>query len=108
MFDDSQQVPILQERTKYKEPLKEPASLEPEIDPDDPNLTTPIPRYNTMLAVLRNTLYMSVTILSYLFLIFTGDTDNPVMAGSSNAARASIRWMTFIPFSSRRWINMYV
>lgn len=27
-------------------------------DPDDPSLTVPIPRYNAMLAVLRNTLYM--------------------------------------------------
>ncbi|KAF5380001.1 hypothetical protein D9615_006253 [Tricholomella constricta] len=31
---------------------------DPEIDPDDPNLTVPLPRYNTMLAVLRNTLYI--------------------------------------------------
>ncbi|KAJ7273698.1 hypothetical protein B0H12DRAFT_1319722 [Mycena haematopus] len=29
-----------------------------EIDPDDPLLTTPLPRYNAMLAVLRNTLYI--------------------------------------------------
>lgn len=29
-----------------------------QIDPDDPNLTVPLPRYNAMLAVLRNTLYM--------------------------------------------------
>lgn len=29
-------------------------------DPDDPNLTVPIPRYNAMLAVLRNTLYVYV------------------------------------------------
>lgn len=27
-------------------------------DPEDPTLTTPLPRYNAMLAVLRNTLYM--------------------------------------------------
>ena len=27
-------------------------------DPTDPLLTTPLPRYNAMLAVLRNTLYM--------------------------------------------------
>ncbi|KAG2117421.1 galactose oxidase [Suillus cothurnatus] len=31
---------------------------EPEIDPDDPILTAPIPRYNAMLAVLKNTLYI--------------------------------------------------
>lgn len=29
-----------------------------DFDPDDPNLTTPMPRYNAMLAVLRNTLFM--------------------------------------------------
>ncbi|KAF7338310.1 Galactose oxidase [Mycena venus] len=29
-----------------------------EVDPDDPLLTTPLPRYNAMLAVLRNTLYI--------------------------------------------------
>lgn len=27
---------------------------------DDPLLTTPMPRYNAMLAILRNTLYMLV------------------------------------------------
>lgn len=32
-----------------------------EVDPDDPLLTTPLARYNAMLAVLRNTLYMSVS-----------------------------------------------
>ena len=31
-----------------------------ECDPDDPTLTIPRERYNAMLAVLRNTLYMSV------------------------------------------------
>lgn len=31
-----------------------------EVDPDDPALTAPRPRYNAMLAVLRNTLYMYV------------------------------------------------
>lgn len=30
----------------------------PEFDPDDPILTAPIPRYNAMLAVLKNTLYI--------------------------------------------------
>lgn len=29
-----------------------------ETDPDDPNLSTPLPRYNAMLAILRNTLYI--------------------------------------------------
>jgi hypothetical protein len=39
--------------------------LQTEPDPDDPLLTTPMPRYNAMLAVLRNTLYMHVFIISY-------------------------------------------
>ncbi|KAF7322962.1 Galactose oxidase [Mycena chlorophos] len=30
----------------------------PEVDPDDPIWTTPLPRYNAMLSVLRNTLYI--------------------------------------------------
>ncbi|KAJ3560414.1 hypothetical protein NP233_g10854 [Leucocoprinus birnbaumii] len=38
---------------------KAPSSIPPtENDPDDPSLTLPIPRYNAMLAVLRNTLYI--------------------------------------------------
>ena len=36
------------------------AEPETELDPDDPLLSTPMPRYNAMLAVLRNTLYMQV------------------------------------------------
>jgi hypothetical protein len=35
------------------------SELEP--DPEDPLLSTPMPRYNAMLAVLRNTLYMYVS-----------------------------------------------
>jgi hypothetical protein len=37
------------------------AEPEAELDPDDPLLSTPMPRYNAMLAVLRNTLYMHVS-----------------------------------------------
>jgi len=41
-------------------------AAEPEVepDPDDPLLSTPMPRYNAMLAVLRNTLYMFVVFFS--------------------------------------------
>jgi hypothetical protein len=39
------------------------AELESGQDPDDPLLSTPMPRYNAMLAVLRNTLYMQVFIV---------------------------------------------
>jgi hypothetical protein len=45
-------------------PVPEP-KREDEDDPDDPNLTKPIPRYNAMLAVLRNTLYMYVVSFRY-------------------------------------------
>jgi hypothetical protein len=44
------------------EDARKAAAIEPEAgpDPDDPLPSTPIPRYNAMLAVLRNTLYMHV------------------------------------------------
>ena len=48
---------------KPKEESSKPPASKPDAndgDADDPLLTTPLPRYNTMLAVLRNTLYMSV------------------------------------------------
>ncbi|KAI0367424.1 galactose oxidase [Pilatotrama ljubarskyi] len=35
-----------------------PTPQDDEVDPDDPMLTVPLPRYNAMLAVLRNTLYI--------------------------------------------------
>ncbi|KAF8878772.1 hypothetical protein BD779DRAFT_1613006 [Infundibulicybe gibba] len=41
-----------------KLPVLAVVSQEPEIDPDDPILTVPLARYNAMLAVLRNTLYI--------------------------------------------------
>ena len=43
------------------------ATAEPETerDPDDPLLSTPMPRYNAMLAVLRSTLYMHVPTTPY-------------------------------------------
>lgn len=50
-------------RTQLAPPSKQPAQDQPpedEVDPDDPILTIPRPRYNAMLAVLRNTLYMCV------------------------------------------------
>ena len=43
------------------------AEPETELDPDDPLLSTPMPRYNAMLAVLRNTLYMHVSTSLYSY-----------------------------------------
>lgn len=43
---------------------KAPAAAEDAVDADDPELTRPMPRYNAMLAVLRNTLYMCATCVS--------------------------------------------
>ncbi|KAJ7632602.1 galactose oxidase [Roridomyces roridus] len=39
-------------------PAAPPRPVAAEIDPDDPLLTTPFPRYNALIAVLRNTLYI--------------------------------------------------
>ncbi|KAL7277101.1 hypothetical protein ACG7TL_008946 [Trametes sanguinea] len=47
--------------TKPSRPNPSPKASAPqddEMDPDDPSLTVPLPRYNAMLAVLRNTLYI--------------------------------------------------
>lgn len=51
----------MEPQSPRKEKLKAEALVpDSEIDPDDPNLTVPLPRYNAMLAVLRNALYMFV------------------------------------------------
>ena len=65
-----------------------------EVDPDDPMLTVPLPRYNAMLAVLRNTLYMYVHLLHLLRSppsSYLHTADSPVTEASSRRARASIR-----------------
>ena len=49
------------ETKKYEAKEKEKSGpIDMTADVEDPLLTTPIPRYNTMLAVLKNTLYMYV------------------------------------------------
>ncbi|KIP05934.1 hypothetical protein PHLGIDRAFT_517119 [Phlebiopsis gigantea 11061_1 CR5-6] len=40
------------------EHLSAASAMPPILNPDDPNLTVPLPRYNAMSAVLRNTLYI--------------------------------------------------
>jgi hypothetical protein len=61
---------------------------DPEIDPDDPYLTIPLTRYNAMLAVLRNTLYMYEKINQDLR--SSADTRSSIdMAASTNEARES-------------------
>jgi hypothetical protein len=52
--------------TKTEKPKVEDSVPASEIDSDDPNLTAPLPRYNAMLAVLRNTLYMFVSFPAFL------------------------------------------
>lgn len=54
--------------TKSKAP---PNTGDDDDDPDDPNQTIPLTRYNAMLAVLRNTLYMYVVDLYSFLLLFT-------------------------------------
>lgn len=41
-------------------PAPAPVPADVAVDLDDPTLTTPMPRYNAMLAILRNMLYMYV------------------------------------------------
>lgn len=45
-------------RSLVHAPFPPPVPEQPEVDPDDPSLTIPLVRYNAMLAVLKNTLYM--------------------------------------------------
>ncbi|KAJ8486932.1 hypothetical protein ONZ51_g4512 [Trametes cubensis] len=46
-------------KSKLARPPKETSPApDDDIDPDDPQRTVPLPRYNAMLAVLRNTLYI--------------------------------------------------
>lgn len=56
---------------KFKSPIptvKEATLTQDEfIDPDDPALTVPMGRYNSMLAILRNTLYMLVKVVVRMF-----------------------------------------
>lgn len=39
-------------------PVSAARDTDTDVDPDDPEPTKPMPRYNAMLAVLRNTLYL--------------------------------------------------
>ncbi|KAF9261281.1 galactose oxidase [Marasmius fiardii PR-910] len=48
-------------KTRVKLPTPAVTNVDPngdEVDPEDPSLTVPLPRYNAMLAVLRDTLYI--------------------------------------------------
>ncbi|TEB35122.1 galactose oxidase, partial [Coprinellus micaceus] len=53
---DSPPLPL--EETKKAEAKEKTGHIDMTADVEDPLLTTPIPRYNTMLAVLKNTLYI--------------------------------------------------
>jgi hypothetical protein len=59
------------EETKKAEAKEKTGPIDMTADVEDPLLTTPIPRYNTMLAVLKNTLYMYV---SFIYLRPTSQT----------------------------------
>ncbi|PVF93896.1 galactose oxidase [Serendipita vermifera] len=58
--DDGLDGGVLKSPTSPVAPTIPPQAPSPtdEVDPDDPNLTVPLVRYNAMLAVLRNTLYI--------------------------------------------------
>ncbi|KAI9062066.1 galactose oxidase [Trametes sanguinea] len=63
-YSDEERSGDEQDGEKPAKPSKRNSSPKPsapqdeEVDPDDPSLTVPLPRYNAMLAVLRNTLYI--------------------------------------------------
>ncbi|KAJ8586964.1 hypothetical protein M405DRAFT_770942 [Rhizopogon salebrosus TDB-379] len=56
--DEDDDAVIETQTTKHTEVQFHSCTAEHDIDPDDPTLTAPIPRYNAMPAVLRNTLYI--------------------------------------------------
>ena len=84
---------------------------DPDMDPDDPKLTTPLTRYNAMLAVLRNTLYMYVTFGSRRPTTADGHglltdvcfVDTEV---STSEARKNTLWMIFTLSSWINWIDI--
>ena len=76
------------------------------IDPDDPVRSTPQPRYNTMLAVLRNTLYMYAPCLFKLYLqynLFTRLMFFPYNARVATEASSNVD-----PESTRSTISMHL
>lgn len=75
-----------------------------ELDPEDPDSTIPLPRYNAMLAVIRNTLYMSVSLT-----MSSPVTDfKPIaMVAFMSEVLVNILWMIFIPSNWIRWIVTY-
>lgn len=56
--NDDDELPASPRKTLNAPKTAAPLVQKDEQDSEDPNLTVPIPRYNAMLAVLRNTLYM--------------------------------------------------
>jgi hypothetical protein len=77
-----------------------------EIDPDDPHLTIPLPRYNAMLVVLRNTLYMYEKCVKTLDPWQSANTGSSIdMVASMNEDRENTLWMTSTPCSWINWID---
>lgn len=83
-----------------------------EDDPDDPQKTVPLARYNTMLAILKNTLYVyggSVLLLFRYLPPFRSKrltpfnpSHPPSLTASSSPRNESTPWMTSTPFL---WTN---
>jgi hypothetical protein len=70
---------------------EEELAADPETDPDDPHLTIPLPRYNAMLAVLRNTLYMYENCVRASDAWQSADAGSSIdMVVSTNEARENI------------------
>ena len=76
------------------------------IDLDDPLLTIPLPRYNAMLAVLRNTLYMFVIVFIVGSVTYDIIEIIPDMAASMSVVLENIPSTTFTHFHSISWIDI--
>jgi hypothetical protein len=75
----------------------------PSVDPDDPSLSMPMARYNAMLAVVRNTLYMC-PISSQRISRFCDSQVIADTAVSMNVDLENIPWMIFIRCNWIKWI----
>jgi hypothetical protein len=73
-------------------------------DIDDALSTTPMPRYNAMLAILRNTLYM----LAHRFpIVIAGLRALTDMEAYLNVVHVNIPWTIFILSNLTRWTASY-
>lgn len=57
-FQDDDGAPKEKEKSPSPSPAPTPMAVDKDDDDDDPQKTIPLTRYNAMLAILKNTLYL--------------------------------------------------